>query len=488
MKNLISSFGALTATLTALANPPEIELTFKRIQAAGPDPVQVTVKVLKAGVPDPAAKLRLEIPRGKASPIKNLRDGNYTFTVTPDATGVYPITVSTPTATVSRKAIVFNDVIKGAGQPLAVEGDVNTEGYEDGITITPDGQYLFIQYGPLYFAGVAYHKQICAAPGWSMFDIANCPGKENSNWVFDTIGPYNTPKRPGFPSAAIKKGKLTHLNLVIPEVANKIPLFPTVFYGFKRQPDGSFREPFKVAFNDAKGTNGPFGLSFLKGPNDTLRFAVAWSNYLDDLGGDGSPNVYQGTLIPGRTKNLGNVTYGPEGFFATIDPKITPVSFPTHAGVQGNPHLYADDAGKVQSIWTDDEQDTFNLSVHVLTSGTYPKGQWQTLLLPTRINTAADESQPFFTGKRLYLNRSTSIVYHEYLGGPFEKNSSWGPQVIVLRSGELGLEKIFGVGEPTLATVNGKTVLYFAFIRGRSLGVGGTLYDFDLDAGFVELP
>ncbi len=488
MKNIISSFGALTATLTALASSPEIELTFRRIHAAGPDPVHVKVRVTKAGAPDRAAKLRLDIPKGKVTPVKNHRDGNYTFIVTPDSTGVYPITVSTPTATVSRKALVLNDVLKGAGQPMAVEGDVNTEGYEDGITISPDGEYLFIQYAPLYFSGIAYHGQICSGPDWSMFDIANCGTKDNSNWVFDTIGPYKAPTRPGFPTGAISDGKLTHLNLVIPGVANKIPIFPTVFYGFKRQPDGSFRQPFKVAFNDARGTNGPFGLSFVKGPNNTLNFAVAWSNYFNNLGGDGSQDIYYGSLIPGRSKNLGNVTYNEDGFFKAIQPKIAPVSFSSHAGVQGNPHLYADDAGLVRSIWTDDEQVTHNLAVHVLTSGVYPKGKWQTLNLPSRINTKADESQPFFTGKRLYLNRNTTVVYHEYLGGPFERNTSWGPQVIVLRSGELGLEKIFGVGEPTLATVNGKTVLYFVFVKGRSLGVGGTLYDFDLDAAFVELP
>ncbi len=488
MKKLITSLGALGATLSALASSPELELTFRRIHVAGPDPVHVKVTVQSGGVPVTAARLRLDIPKGKVSPLKNHRDGTYSFVVTPDSSGVYPITVSNGTVTVSRKALVLNDVLRGAGQPMAVEGDVNSEGYEDGITITPDGEYLFIQYAPLYFSGIAYHGQICASPDWSMFDIANCGTKDNSNWVFDTIGPYKAPTRPGFPTGAITDGKLTHLNLVIPGVANKIPIFPTVFYGFKRQPDGSFRQPFKVAFNDARGTNGPFGLSFLKGPNNTLRFAVAWSNYFNDLGGDGSQDIYQGTLTPGRSKNLGNVTYGENGFFTSIEPKIAPVSFSSHAGVQGNPHLYADDDGKVQSIWTDDEQHTHNLSVHVLTSGTYPKGKWQTLNLPSRINTAADESQPFFTGKRLYLNRNTSVVYHDYLGGPFEKNSSWGQQVVVLRSGELGIDKIFGVGEPTLATVNGKTVLYFVFVRGRSLGVNGIRYDFDLDAGFVELP
>ncbi len=76
---------------------------------------------------------------------------------------------------------------------------MNDEGYEDGVTITPDGEYLFVQYGPVYLAGVAYHQTICAGASWSMYDIANCGNKDDSNWVFDNVGPTTRQSARGSP-------------------------------------------------------------------------------------------------------------------------------------------------------------------------------------------------------------------------------------------------------------------------------------------------
>ena len=477
----------------SLSGANQISMSFTRISSAGLSPfrVRVTLKTSQ-NKPLPGQQLQLNIPLGSVSAITDNQDGTYDFTVTPSVVGVYPIEASFQGVSVRREAVVASKLASGVGQPLAVPGNfVNTSGYEDGITITPDGNYLFVQYGPLYFSGVANFSSICQNPAYTFVDIFGCTGKANSNWVFDTIGPFSAPLRPNFPVGAISGGKLTHANLVIPGVANGIPIFPTVFYGFKKQPDGTFAEPFKLAFNDSRGTNGPFGLSFQMLSATTARFVVAWKNYFDDLGGDDSPNIYAGTATMGVDNNLGDVVYSGDAF-ASITPHISPVGFSSHVGVQGNPHLYYDNAGVVKSIWTDDEQSTHNLSVYRLTSGTYPNGTWQLTALPSKINTSASESQPFFTGTRLYLNRDTKIVYHDYLGSggnDYNLDSSWGNEVVVLEgSPTFATGSIFGFGEPTIAKVDGKNLLYFVYVKVRGAGATAGSYDLDLDAGFVEVP
>ena len=476
-----------------------ITLDFSRIDnASGLDPFKVTASVSNNGAPVTGAGLSLTIPKGAVSSVTDKDDGSYEFTVTPAGTGVYPVTVSYRGVDIKREALVVTELESGAGQPQLVPGLVNTEGYEDGVTITPDGEYLFIQYGPVYFSGIFLHANICAESEWSMYNLETCTAKSDSNWVFDTIGPYNTSSRPDFPVGAINAGKLNHLAIDVSDVVKGIVLFPTVFYGFKRQSDGTFAQPFKVAFNDAKGANGPFGLSFKMTGPDTAVFVVAWNNYFDGNadGGiateeDDKPDIYHGTITMGQNKNLGNVSYSGE-LFSSISLNITPVSFSSHAGVQGNPHLYYDGAGEIKSIWTDDEQVSHNLTVYVLASGAFPNGGWTPATLPAKINTAGSESQPFFTGTRLYLNRDVGIVYHEYTGAHttagYVNNSHWGDEVVVLKSGDAALGGIFGVGEPTIAVRDGKRYLYFAFVESRSAGVVPGRVDYNLGAAFVELP
>ena len=468
----------------------EITLDFLRIEQPGLDPFTVRAGVSEDGNPVTGVTLEVMVSRGDVSSVVEKGGGTYEFTVTPASTGIYPVTVSYGNSSIRRDAIVVPVIEPGAGQPLLVPGLVNTDGYEDGIIITPDGRYLFIQYGPLYFSGVFSHAAICADAGWSMYNLENCPGKDDSEWVFDTIGPYGNSCRPGFPEGGISGGKLTHLDFTVLGVANKVALFPTVFYGFKRQSDGSFAEPFKVAFNDEKGANSPYGLSFRMTGSDTAEFILAWNDYFNDLDDD-KPDIYHGTITMGQDTSLGDVTYAGE-FFDSITPHVSPVGFTSHAGVQGNPHLYYDGGGTVRSIWTDDEQVSHDLTVYVLTSGSFPDGTWNPVNLPAKVNTGASESQPFFTGTRLYINRDVRIVYHEYTGthdaAGYANNDNWGDEVIVLGSGDTNIGGIFGVGEPTIANFNGKTWLYFVYVESRSKSSVTSRIDYDLGAAFVELP
>lgn len=488
---LINACNGSKKSVATTPTPSDIyalTLDFERNEVAGLDSFNVSVSLTKNGVAHPGQTLTITVPKGTVSAVTDQGAGFYTFTVTPTATGVYPVSVHFKNASVSREALVFSTIDSTLGQPLSVPGDVNSEGYEDGITVSPNGEYLFIQYGPLYFSGLLFYNVICPPDAsYSLYNLIGCPGNQDSNWVFNTIGPYNSSIRPDFPIGSLTSNTLQHLNIEIPGVVSKIALFPTVFYGFKRQSDGTFRNPFKVAFNDVKAANGPFGLSFHMTTSTTAEFAVAWNNYFDDLGDD-KPDIYAGTLTLNQNKNLGDVTYAGE-FFQSITPNIEPVNFSSHTGVQGNPHLYYDNSGVIKSIWTDDEQVAHDLTVYQITSGVFPDGSWTAVTLPAVINTAAEESQPFFSGTKLYLRRGDKIVSHAYLGSghsDYHLNASWGPEVTLLSANSLNSNEMITVGEPTLASFNGKIYLYFAYGIVRSISASGRR-DIDLNAGFVEL-
>lgn len=468
-----------------------------RNELAGLDSFTVTASLKKDGSSLSGQVLNLSVPKGTISAVTDNGNGTYSFTVTPTTTGTYPVTISFGGASITRKAVVLDTVLVGAGQPMTVPGDyVNSSGYEDGITITPDGEYLFVQYGPFYFSGITNHVSICSSGGLTVgYDLSTCLGRDNSSLVFNTIGPYTSPYRPNFPTNNISAGVLLHLDeLIIPSIANGLVGFPTVFYGFKRQSDGTFADPFKVAFNDEKGISGPFGLSFKMNGDGTATFAVAWNNYFNDLGDD-KPDIYYGTLTLGTNKNLGNVVYGANDTFSSISPNISPVNFNSHLGVQGNPHLYYDGSGNITSIWTDDEQVAHGLAVYRLTAGSFPTGTWTLDTLPSDINTAAEEDQPFFTGSKLIFSRDSAIVYHDYTptngacGSTFTSNDCWGPEVVLLKAnGNTTIGEIFAVGEPSVATYGGKTYLYFVYVERRENNALISLFDWDLNAAFVEIP
>ncbi|MGE0526223.1 MAG: Ig-like domain-containing protein, partial [Bdellovibrionales bacterium] len=316
-----------------------LEMGMTRIEQPGLDPFVVHVTASRNGNPLPGQNLILDVPKGSVSAVTDHGDGTYSFQVTPASTGTYPVTVQiggsqadslglNSDVSLTRKAVVLDANVAGSGQPMAVPGTfVNTAGYEDGITITPDGEYLFVQYGPVYMSGPLYYTQICSSSAYSMgYDLNTCSTRPNSSFIFETVGPYNDQFRPSFPIGGISKEKLLHLSgLVIPGVVNGILAFPTVFYGFKRQADGTFAQPFKLAFDDSKGVNGPFGLSFKMNGDGTGTFVVAWDNYFNNLGDDGA-DVYTGTITFGRNNSMGQVTYNGDSF-ASITPTVSPVGF-----------------------------------------------------------------------------------------------------------------------------------------------------------------
>ena len=174
-----------------------IELVFSRIDnASGLDPFMVTAIVFKDGTPSADLSPAVQLQRGSHNGINDLGNGRYRFTVTPVQTGEHKVTVSYENASQSRTALVFASVHADWGQPMAVAGLVNTEGYEDGVTISPDGQYLFVQTGPQYFSGLFIFLEARVNGGCGGDRLL--PTVCNHPWIDTLPGPYTAPQRPGF--------------------------------------------------------------------------------------------------------------------------------------------------------------------------------------------------------------------------------------------------------------------------------------------------
>ena len=504
-----------------------ITLDFERLTTISPNPfiVNATVRengALKSGA---ASDLTIVLSKGTRNAISEVSPGLYRFTVTPTQTGEHEVSVSYESASITRTPLVVDDVHADWGQPESVPGLVNTAGYEDGVTITPDGEYLFVQYGPIYFSGIFLFNALRANGGCEGNRLEfpmGTPNRCTHEWIDSTIGPYSAPERPGFFDGRFSGTTQLHNANSWGVGIEEAPLFAptTMFYGFRKQADGTFTEPFYLAFDDVNdGIINAFGLSFMMHGDGTATALFTLDDPSDpdmvDLDGDMIDDVqsyfdvYTTEVTMGQNNILG--TFIPSGTAGTPPVRGTP--FPAQlvnfgqtgldgiAGTQGNSHLY-ETGGNVLSIWTDDEHDTGGdhgeLSVYVLTSGTFPIGTWTKVVLPTVINIAdpSDEIQPFFTGNGLYFTRISNsalpqIYYTSYSGThselDFDNAGNWGtPEVILSVTTADAVGKGTAIGEPTIANVDGTEYLYFVYgiIRGYDATSG--LTDIDMQAGFVK--
>ncbi len=498
--------GSENSTPTVKSAQYDIELAFSRIDnAPGLDPFTVTATLLKDGTPTAGLQPTVQLQRGSHNGISDLGDGRYRFTVTPTQTGEHKITVSYESASQSRTALVFTSVHADWGQPMAVAGLVNTEGYEDGVTISPDGQYLFVQTGPQYFSAFFVYLEARANGGCGGDRLV--PTTCRHPWLDTLPGTYTAPERPGFFDGRFSGTNFLHNSNVWGIGDDQAPLFAfaTMFYGFKKQPDGSFSEPFYVAFDDLNDAiANPFGMSFRNNANGSMTMVFAHNDGDPSAtanGVDSGFDVYTIDITPGQNTSLGQYDLGQppvrNSFFPSTMIDFGSVGTDGNFGTQGNPHLYALSDGSIPSIWTDDEYDADadagDLSVYTLSSGNFPDGNWNKTVLPATINAVKDQIQPFFTGAGLYFTQETDILYSAYTGTTdtavdYANNNNWTSPVTILQkdAGDTPLGKIIAVGEPTIASENGRETLYFVYGYVRGIDTITGIADINMQAGFVR--
>ena len=479
------------ATSPAPSPAFSITLEFTRGDGgAGLDPFTVKATILLDGIPANNISPNVILSKGAHAGISNNGDGTYTFTVTPIQTGEHEVIVSHQSVSITETALVLKSVHPDWEQPMSVPGLVNTAGYEDGVTITPDGQYLFVQTGPQRRSGGFLFD--APTPG-------GCGGNRlappcSHEWLDTLIGTYIAPERPGFFDGRFSDNIFLHNSNLYGVPINGAPnwALATMFFGFKRQSDGTFAEPFYVAFDDLNDAIiNPFGLSFRLNGDGTATIVFAF----DDPSIFGSiADVYTMDIILGENTSLG--TYDVVGFppGRGVPFPSAQVNFGATNGTQGNPHIYHLADGTIQSIWTDDEldsdSDSSKISVYVL-NGAFPNGTWTKVILPTNVNSATDQIQPFFTGQGLFYTKDFNIGYSGYSGldtvADYNNNANWASPVFILErdSGNVPIGKIVTLGEPTIGTVGGTQYLYFVYGYVRDVDIASGVPDFDFQAGFV---
>jgi hypothetical protein len=377
--------------------------------------------------------------------------GVYTATVTPSSLDTeVPITATWNGLHATETALVFATVDSSLGQAVAIDGAVNTPGWEDGVDISSDGQWLLVaSYVPI--------------------DVLSCSVANlspTSAACTTIVGPYGAPDRPGMLGAARIAGG-TFKN-TCPDVGVTTPpatfaFMPTAAFGFHRQTDGSFAEPFVIGF-DADGCLGPYGYAFTGAPAGASA-GVVFANQ-DPLQSGAVAHITYAPLTLGQPNILGVYRVVDGGVVETG--ATTTVLPPMTSTRQGNP-FYG--GGR---LWWDDEdlpQGSRIISFANVT-GSLPAlsaGPAQTAAIGAP---GQEKIQPSLDGQTLYW-MGDGIVRRSTLTSPSADPSqaaSWSEATALLGPASEAGTGIVAAGEPNVAHVGAATELYFVYIKKTATG------------------
>jgi hypothetical protein len=456
--------GGATDVESEPAAQHELRLGFERVKPG--TEFRAIVTVLEAGVPRAGLDVRVTSPRGVVAKVSDRNDGTYDAMVSPDATGTgeYPVTatLSGSGVSVTRTAVVLQQVGERWGQPQAFGGMVNTPGWEDSLAISPDGEWLLLLYLPVTISCLLEH-----------FDQPTHPLCAKAR------GPVGAPERPGLPGAEriAGDGTITHACPSAGLDPAPFPVPPSGLFGFRRRADGTFGEPFVIGVEGLDGCVNAWGPSVQKPVGSSARIVFA----LDDPS-DGDPPAGTESDIYFHDFPLGAASTVARYSAGVFSADATRLGFPP-AGHQGNPHFFEASTGEAQ-VWIDDETAAErDLFVYEL-GGSFPAGPWigPTRLPPPLGEPGVEDTQPYFDGVEALWNRNLSIASSRYSGGAVTSAASWGPATTELEGGgAVGpAGTIVGVGEPTKAARDGREILAFVYVLRAPDG------SLDINAGFVE--
>lgn len=395
--------------------------------------------------------------RGDVSSLSARADGKQEVRITPDAvgTGEYPITVSVIVAgeekSVSRTAIVMGEVADGWGQPVAVEGLVNTDGTQDSLAISSDGEHLFLHYYPITISCLLV----------TPFDLS-------SSYCSQPLGPTSAPERPNMPGADRVDYDLGQVHHGCPSILfdpSPVPVPPIAMYGFRRQADGSFAEPYAFLLPGSDGCFSPWGPSVYSNEDGTYRIFLSFNDPRNSDTGTDFARIYEFEFSPGNTQILGTMSLDSSNSVQIEDFVLSPATIAGADVHRGNPHVYYEDGAPSLLFYDDEVSAAADQFLHV--------SQWNgtswdaaTPLDFAPFNTSGNGmSQPYFDGSVLIAREGLQLLQFPYNGGAFNDASSWGAPTVLLspqpQQSETGSMII--VAEPTMATVNGIEELYFIY-------------------------
>lgn len=392
--------------------------------------------------------------RGTVSTLTVRGDGKHEATVTPDTahTGEYRVTVSAIVSgvntTVSRTAIVMEQVASGWGQPFSVEGVINTGGTQDSLAVSPDGEYLFLQYYPI-----------------TLSCLLQSPLDVNHPYCQTPLGPVVAPQRPNMPGAS----RVNYANYSVhhgcPSLGfdpSPFPVPPIAQYGFRRQADGSYAEPFVFTFTGNDGCFAPWGPSVHANGDGTYRMFVSFNDPRNAGTAGDFAHIYDFNFSPGQTQTLGNVSYS--GSVQIADFVLQQAAIAGTDVHRGNPHVHYNGNTPSLLFYDDETQSAANQRIFV---SPWTGSSWgaATALDLTRFSSSNGLTQPYFDGSQLIVREGLQLQTYSYNDGPIGSADSWGAPTVLLapQSAAWQTGSVIVVGEPTVATVNGQEVLYFVY-------------------------
>ncbi len=450
-----------------------LAVTLDRREAEGPDAIVVDVTVTIDGAVAPGQLVALTAEGGVAGAMTDLGAGSYRGEVAPDQpSGEVHVRVVALGEQVERTAVVLPEIGAGWGQPERVRGPVNTPGYEDSPEISPDGQWLIVSnYSPV--------DLVCCLSGCD----GSPPTDPAGSACNTSLGPYAAPERPDLPgagrivSSTQIHDELPSLGLDLPDAQDFIVALPPVAaYGFRRQADGSYAEPFVIAFEADGSVVAPFGFTFVAAPQGAAAQVLYALNDLripDEAPESTDNDLWRVDLTLGQRNNLGTFTTPPMGL-PQVDVELTPLEVEDRSGPQGNPAVSAD------GVWWDSEDGAFDLFYAVGSASGGGLGPAVTVALSRPDRT---EFQPYLFGGRLYFAAEFAEIRSSARapGGDPGAAATWSEERVELacEAGTTRTGAVFSIGEPSVATIDGAPTLFFLYTNKTATG-------FDMTVGQVR--
>ncbi len=416
--------------------------------------------------------VRVEAAGGVVGPVTDRGDGTYTARVEPGApSGELPITarLTAPDATLEaqRTALVMPFVGDGWGQPEPVRGMVNTAGYEDGGSISPDGQWLVLtDYSPV--------DVLCCINGCA----GSAAGDPMGATCQTSQGPVDGESRPDFPGRDRILSPTRILNRC-PSVCftsdftatggerTDTTLFPVGGYVFHRQPDGSFAEPRFLGFG-ADGCVTPTGYSFVSVNGATAQLVYSWTL---PWGPDGS-SLYWSSITLGQPNVMGSFTCTSAGQvqvtggnFSRLNVDITPAY--TNPVYRGGLLMWEDDKSTPHRTF-------FARGTGALPGTTFTPTQNHPRLAVG--DAAHDQIMPFLDDveDRLYFTDNGEAAVAAWNGADPAVPGSWGApkRLLVPETGSTRAGRVLALGQPTVAHLpDGSTEMYFIYAVWTGTGI-----------------
>ncbi len=377
-------------------------------------------------------------------PLVELNDGTLQATIACDGSDrEVVVTASDGSREVKRTALLFSYIDASWDQPEAIEGLVNTAGVEDGASVSADGEWLLVSsYIPLDMYSCHFGGADPAAPACNTI-----------------LGPYAAPERPGMLGAE-RIASPTRVVDACPSLGllgdgeEDLPFAvpPTAAFGFRRQADGSYAEPFVIGFG-VDGCIAPFGLSFVA---ETSEVVFAWDDPRDAGGGDSGPDLYWSPLTLGQPNLLAQYALVSNAIVANDFVPELLLSLPAQQGnpVFSNGQLFWDDEGVAES-----ERQLFVASV----SGALANASLGPVEIAAASQDGLEEIQPFLDGSTLYFMR----------GGALWSATGASAAAPVLSAGDNAQNPgtVLAVGEPSIARIDGEEWLYFVYVKKTATGL-----------------